>query len=704
MASDSQLCAQCRDVDIASLFTGVLDHKEAIALGPLENIISKKEECALCAAFVASFQAQQPWTRFDAGRTLELLRTDGDDTNVWLYSYVIMKDKSPVLRVGLSTNKNDQINRRGRRKHAGDIQLMQSSAEQLSIALQGRGRSISTTTDMDLARTWLDECVTHHDVLCSQPGSSALQPSAANVPTHLRMIDVYDRRLVDLPQDAKYVALSYCWPKEPGLTNTSTNGVDLCEKRAISESNGLSTAIDDACNAVRDLKERYLWVDALCIVQDDLDDKAHQIGQMDLVYGNALLTIVIAPSKHGTEYSGLPGYCSASSTRYQFIRRIPGQDIEIAVPKPCLEDILAYTRWETRGWTFQESHISRRSLYFTDHQLYFQCSCGMRCEDTIIEWHTPGAYIKHSTNIWNPKNVHGADGEINYGEISLGHTAYADDNEALSMYGNLVSAYLRRELSFRTDILNAFEGIAKVLARAMDTDFYAGLPVKWLDHGLLWQLYGIADRQNGFPSFSWAGWQGGAEAPYWLAADSTRRLVTWHRLDQVGWKRCESTSEFGEPEGSSLTIPGLDPKALSHTPSMLPWSLATSTQVASFSLSMIPIEVADTALWPNGEHVWILDTDLQNAGVILVDKTWKIRKVTQGARHDFILLSRAQRSRNDDIPNFDDSCYEQREWCLLNVMLVEWRDDGMAERIAVGTVHYDAWMEADCTTKPVQLC
>jgi hypothetical protein len=274
----------------------------------------------------------------------------------------------------------------------------------------------------------------------------------------------------------------------------------------------------------------------------------------------------------------------------------------------------------------------------------------------------------------------------------------------LSMYGNLVSAYLRRELSFRTDVLNAFEGIAKVLARAMDTEFIAGLPVKWLDHGLLWQLYGIADRQVGFPSFSWAGWQGGAEAPYWLAADRTRRLLTWHRLDQVGWKICESTSEIGEPEGSSLTIPGLDPKALSHTPSMLPWSLAASTQVASFSLSMIPIEIADAVLWPNGEHVWILDADLQNAGVILVDRTWKTRRVAQGAKHDFILLSRAQRSRNDDIPNFDASCYEQREWCLLNIMLVEWRDDGMAERVAVGTIHCDAWMEADCTTKVVQLC
>ncbi|KAH5032036.1 hypothetical protein HBI74_077970 [Parastagonospora nodorum] len=655
----------------------------------------------MCSAVVASLDAQQPWTRFDASRTLELLRADGDDTSVWMYSYVLMNDQIPILRVGLSTNKNDQLNRHGRREHAGDLQLMQYSAEQLGLALSGRGRKMFPTTNMFLARRWLDECITSHNILCSQPGLQEDQPRPNIRPTRLRVIDVNDRCLVTLPHSTDYVALSYCWPREPGLTNTSTNQVDLNSKGAVSKSNGLSLALDDACDAVLDLNERYLWIDALCIVQDDAKDKVHQISQMDLVYGDALLTIVIAPVNDKLQSPGLPVYRSTTSARLQSVIKLPSQDIEVAVPKPCLEDILSYTRYETRGWTFQESHISRRCLFFTDHQLYFQCSCGMRCEDTANENHKPDTYVKHSTNIWNPKNAHATDENDNYGELSISRTMYEDDNEALTTYGNFVSAYLRRELSFRSDILNAFHGISKLLCVAMDTEFYAGLPLKWLDHALLWQLYGSTDRQVGFPAFSWAGWVGGAEAPYWLRAESTRQLVTWYRLEEGLWTKCHGKEELKEP---LIIIPELDSSAYLDVTSTIQWSLATITQVASFMLSTSATGLEDAAMWPDSEHVWILDDSSRRAGLILIDRAWMTQSVTKGAKHDFILLSSAQRSRIRDVPNFDDTCFEQRDWCLVNVMLVRWQNEGVAERIAVGTMHCDAWFGAESTTKVVQLC
>lgn len=703
MARTKKICSNCREILTSSLFTKELGHEDAIALGPLEDIIDKKEMCSFCAIIVASFRAQQPWLKFDAKRTLELLQADGDDTNVWLYSYVFMRDNDPILRIGLSTNKNEQVNRRGRHEHVGDLQILRSSAELYRLKPEGRGRRVAATTDMSLARAWLDECLADHDALCSNPGMRGEHPCDGTNPTRLRVIDVRRRCLVLLPDGAEYVALSYCWPKEPGLCNTSTAAVDLREDGSISVSNGVSTTIDCACSVVNDLGEQYIWVDALCIVQDDSEDKAHQISQMDLVYGKALLTIVACPSGRGSETSELPGYRKKPPARRQKVYKVPYQDIELVAPKPCLEDILAHTRWETRGWTFQESHLSRRSLYFTEHQLYFQCSCGMRCEDTNGEGHAPGAYIKHSTNLWNPKNSHAADVEHNYGDLFLNRAIYDNDNEALSAHDSFVSAYLRRELSFGSDILNAFHGIAKILSVSMDTEFYAGLPVKWLDHALLWQLYGTADRRAEFPSFSWAGWKSGADAPYWLTADSTKGLVTWYWLEGGEWVKCEAKDEFEDPSVSSLVIPQLDPSILPSTASAIPWGLATMTQVASFRLSTQSVDITDAALWPDNEHLWILDAESRRVGLILVDKTWKTKDVTEDGKHDFILLSRAERGRIDDMPNFDDTLFGQRDWCLLNVMLVIWREDGIAERVAVGTVHCDAWSAANAVTEATQL-
>ncbi|KAI8934136.1 hypothetical protein NX059_008891 [Plenodomus lindquistii] len=697
----SRLCSVCRTVPIAKLFsTECTRERDAKDLGQLEDILRTSDECELCAAVVASFQAQQPWTKAGIEKTLKRMQDDNGGTNVWLYSYIVLKevgDSAPILRVAVSTqlpDKGPEDNNFHRRTHAGDLQLMESSAKQLKMLAKGRGRVIAAVADLSLARAWVDECLQDHGNLCSLPSSDASGDESEG-PVRLKAVDVKERRVVYLPSGAQYVALSYCWPREPGLT--SLRSVDLSVEGAVSIPNGLSRTFDDACRVVDELGERYIWVDALCIVQDDPEDKVIQISQMNLIYGHALLTLVASPDDVDDISRGLPGYHETSGTRCQTVLTVQG--VEVGVPKPCLEDLLSYTRWETRGWTFQESYLSRRLIYFTSQQLYFQCSCGIRCEDTAGEGLSPSTFVSHSSNLWNPRNKYAADpdSDDDYGDLILSHTGYDSDSMALRAYDNFVSYYLRRELSFGSDTLNAFKGIEQVLSNSIKTEFYAGLPIKWLDHALLWQLFGPGSKRVGFPSFSWAAWEGGAESPYWMTPSTTRRILSWYRSESGAWVRCDTV--IADAFNGVVDPPDIQ----NHHVPMGGCSLITRTQTASFQLSLTPTATEEAHLRPDGEHLWVLDATSHKAGIILVDRAWKGQNVTANSRHDFVLLSQTQHCRIKDIASFDEMRYGRREWCLLNVMLVNWLDDGTAERVAVGTIHCDAWVAADVIVRTVCL-
>ncbi|KAJ4365336.1 hypothetical protein N0V83_008957 [Neocucurbitaria cava] len=529
---------------------------------------------------------------------------------------------------------------------------MDTAAGRASVSSERSGRKITATANMALAYQWLDECLHEHGELCSKSDSQATSSSR---PNRLRVIDVRERHLLDLPTGAEYIALSYCWPKDPGLTNTLAQSSSLYKAGAITLENDLSDAIDDACNATCDLGQQYLWVDALCIIQDSPADKADQIDQMDLVYNAALMTIVIAPENNETDQASLPGYRTASSSRRQIIHTVG--HLSFAVPKPCLEDILAHTRWETRGWTYQESHLSRRSLYFTSHQLYFQCSCGIRSEDTSGEGHPPSAFIHHSTTLWNPKNKHAADPESDFGDLILSHSGYENDAEELRAYNNFATFYTQRSLSFASDTLNAFRGIEKVLGASLKTEFYAGLPLKYLDCVLLWQSSDAAGRRQGFPSFAWAGWMGLHECPYWLGPEETGRLVRWWRVVRGTYLPCETATTAytaeGEEGGEEQTgVMQAQVDVLPSPPLERSWGLATITQVARFDLWLDrPAEVSDADTYQSGQHHWMLDAQQRKAGLILIDNDWRQRSQTIShgkQQHDFILLSRASKARVQD--------------------------------------------------------
>jgi len=86
----------------------------------------------------------------------------------------------------------------------------------------------------------------------------------------------------------------------------TANVVELQQPGSLAtKSQPLPQTIEDALELASMLDLEYVWVDALCIIQDDPEDQGYQIGKMATIYSSAFLTIIAASGSHSD--AGLPG-------------------------------------------------------------------------------------------------------------------------------------------------------------------------------------------------------------------------------------------------------------------------------------------------------------------------------------------------------------------------------------------------------------
>ncbi|GME33150.1 het [Neofusicoccum parvum] len=112
------------------------------------------------------------------------------------------------------------------------------------------------------------------------------------------LIDVQNRCLVAANSGFRYSVLSYVWGNDISFLRTTKANVGALHKdQALSREAGVPTLIDDAIEFMKALGEKYLWVDSLCLVQDDAEKKYAGIRHMHTVFARAHLTIVAASAK-----------------------------------------------------------------------------------------------------------------------------------------------------------------------------------------------------------------------------------------------------------------------------------------------------------------------------------------------------------------------------------------------------------------------
>ncbi|KAL2149788.1 hypothetical protein VTH82DRAFT_8440 [Thermothelomyces myriococcoides] len=182
------------------------------------------------------------------------------------------------------------------------------------------GNHVPRATWSDESTAWAIRQLEH----CRRTHESCNSFPPAPLPSRVLDVSVNDgtgvRLYVTQGETAPYAALSHCWGRRPFLRTMSGSLED--HRNEISWAQ-LPRTFREAVEFVRKLGIRYLWIDSLCIVQDDLEDWRREASRMASVYQNAAFVVSAAKAAgaYGGLYADLPPACRPLTVRYKPRRR-----------------------------------------------------------------------------------------------------------------------------------------------------------------------------------------------------------------------------------------------------------------------------------------------------------------------------------------------------------------------------------------------
>ncbi|KAF2491617.1 HET-domain-containing protein, partial [Lophium mytilinum] len=343
-----------------------------------------------------------------------------------------------------------------------------------------------------MVRQWLEDSDEAHPLRGTES-----EQNYDRLPSNFRVIDVQRRCLVEHRHQYRYVALSYVWGSSHMLKTTKSTFHQLSIDGAFNNSKTkLPEVVESALEFLQGLSERYLWVDALCIVQDDEVDVLNQISRMDAIYSSSYATLIAAAGT--SSQSRLLGLPNSPRIVKQSMETIQGETY--IAQSPTLGDKLLETVWYTRGWTYQEHELSSRRIFVFDDEFFFENENTIHCESS---WRSENALAQTLEAPWGTATSTSNKDYVNY---------------FVSFFFNKVNDYTRRNLTYPNDILNAFAGLCMSLQNNGKIKIRSGLPLESLHQGLFWDTARISSRRLStfshqgstwiFPSWSWIGWTG----------------------------------------------------------------------------------------------------------------------------------------------------------------------------------------------------
>ncbi|GKU05145.1 hypothetical protein FLAG1_11738 [Fusarium langsethiae] len=356
------------------------------------------------------------------------------------------------------------------------------------------GPDAGSEETLSVVTGWLKDCVQSHD---------RCQPAETRLPSRILDLEALNDpnkiRLLETAGDKKYgsyVTLSYCWGSDPTFHVRTTHSSLPSHLDSI-DVDSLPQTHKDAIKITRHVGVRFLWIDSLCICQDDSEDWARESAAMQQVYAGAYLSIA-ADNASGSE----EGFLARPDRRYipVTIKTLgeAGDDDSIGVNDVAgyafqVPPVKAYHNraWmifnkeplTKRGWAMQERLLPIRALHFGNDQMFFECNCHLLSED--------GVEVKGRWNSLYPLKEKGFKDIARRSRVSATH----------QLWYLILEDFFHRMVTVKSDRLPAISGLATMFQSKLtdemvsisgsgNVQYVAGLWSNALVEGLGWSALG----------------------------------------------------------------------------------------------------------------------------------------------------------------------------------------------------------------------
>ncbi|KAF5572167.1 tol [Fusarium pseudoanthophilum] len=376
--------------------------------------------------------------------------------------------------------------------------------QHLSSTLQSTTYSDATA---DFVRSWITECQSTH-ILCGDDllslilGSTETKARPRRLLDLLAFQDIEKIRLIEANNDhtKEYCALSYSWGFSKPYVMTSSNLAAFQKEIHVKD---LPKLLQDSIRVVRGLGFRYLWIDALCIMQDGSqssaasDDWVDQAGKMNDIFGNAAVTIAAAECFDGNSSMIVPrNPLSQLSCRLN-----ASTNLYYEVVPPCTPHCLLHPfdkarfHLDTRAWVFQERILSPRTVHLTRNFVHLECRTELLC----------GAMGGHGA-CYHSGAIAKADYQVLFSMFGPNGLDDSAHDAFLSFWHELIRRYSTTNLSRPSDLLAALAGLARQVQIKSQLTWSFGLWQEHLLRDMLWYIRGGrgAPCRERSPTWSWA--------------------------------------------------------------------------------------------------------------------------------------------------------------------------------------------------------
>ncbi|KAK2044256.1 HET-domain-containing protein [Colletotrichum somersetense] len=364
---------------------------------------------------------------------------------------------------------------------------------------------------ISLLKHWIQSCDSTHHACRRHDGQAT-----SDMPT--RLVKVTDPiRLLNscTIEPTRYIALSHCWGQLKENERFCLYQKNHSDLEAHIDFDRLPKTFRDAITVTRGLGIEYIWIDTLCIIQDDANDWEKESSKMETVFSAAYCTLSAASAA-----SSLQGFLSPRPPRTCVrLRMEDSQDLYVC---PHIDDFhrdVELAEINTRGWVLQERALSRRSIYYSKTQAYWECGDGIRCETMGRLYNSKAAFL----------------GDANFPRSALEY--YRDGRQLLIQ--DLYERYSALAFTKASDRAVAILGLQERLARAFDTQAAHGTFESYFARSILWR------RDHRLAEMKPITQPAGRRVPSWSWFSKSGRIQYMHlTFEKTEWMNDDFKSPF----------------------------------------------------------------------------------------------------------------------------------------------------------------